>query len=118
MKIGFAVMTEFLKHQEIYSLINLVKAAQAKGHHVTGVFFFGSGVMNIQKKGHLGKTTVNIPQLLTELPGVSLYACQTWADNYGIFADDVIQNVEITGLGELSNMTAESDKMVFFGAHA
>jgi len=117
MKIGFAVMTEFLKHQEIYTLVNMVKAAQAKGHHVTGIFFFGSGVMNVQKKGHLGKTTINIPQVLAEC-GAQMYACQTWADNYGIFAEDVIDKVEVTGLGELSNMTAESEKMVFFGAHA
>ena len=118
MKIGFAVMTEFLKYQQIYTLLKMIEAAKVKNHQITGIFFFGTGVLNIKKGAHLGKNTRNIPLELENLQGIPKYACQTWADNYGIFPEDIIQGAEITGLGDLSNITKESDKMIFFGAHA
>ena len=85
-----------------------------------GIFFFGTGVLNIGKKIHLGTSTRNIPESLEALAkqGVPMWACQTWADNYGIFQENVIEGAEIDGLGELSNMTAEADKIVVFGAQA
>ncbi len=118
MKIGFVVMTEFLKYQQIYTLLKLIEAAKAKNHQISGIFFFGTGVLNIKKGAHLGKSTKNIPLELENLQGIPKFACQTWADNYAIFPEDIIQGAEITGLGELSNITKESDKMIFFGGHA
>jgi len=118
MKIGFAVMTEFLKYQQIYTLLKMIEAAKAKNHQITGIFFFGTGVLNIKKGAHLGKSTKNIPQDLENLHDIPKYACQTWADNYAIYPENAIEGLEITGLGELSNITAQSDKMIFFGAHA
>ncbi|MHA1718855.1 MAG: DsrE/DsrF/TusD sulfur relay family protein [Promethearchaeota archaeon] len=118
MKIGFAVMTEFIKYQQIYTLLKIIEAAKAKNHQITGIFFFGTGVLNIKKGAHLGKSTRNIPQDLENLHDIPKYACQTWADNYAIYPENAIEGLEITGLGELSNITAQSDKMIFFGAHA
>ena len=120
MKIAFVVMSEFLKHQQIYTMLKMIDAAKAKGHEITGVFFFGSGVISLKKKIVLGKNTRNIPEALEKVAqqGVPMYACQTWADNYGIFPEDIIDGVEIGGLGELSNMTYESDKLISFGARA
>jgi len=117
MKIAFVVLTEYLKHQSVYSLISLISAAKAKGHEVLGIFFFGSGVFNIHKGAHLGKSTRDIPTELTTL-GVPIIACQTWADNYGIFPENAVEGADITGLGELSNITDEADKVIMFGAHA
>ena len=118
MKVAFTIMTEFLKHQQVYTLVNLVDAAQKKGHTVVGIFFFGTGVLNIQKKLILGKDTCNVPKALEVLSNVPKYACQTWADNYAIFPEDIIDGAEIVGLGELSNITKEADKLIVFGANA
>jgi sulfur relay (sulfurtransferase) complex TusBCD TusD component (DsrE family) len=120
MKIGFVIMTEFLKYQQIYSLLKLVEAAKVKNHTITGIFFFGTGILNIQKKAHLGKATRNVPQALADLTAskIPMYACQTWADNYGIFPEDTYEGIEIAGLGELASISGESDKMVVFGAHS
>jgi sulfur relay (sulfurtransferase) complex TusBCD TusD component (DsrE family) len=120
MKITFVVLTEFLKYQHIYSLLKMVSAAQAKHHEIRGVFFFGTGVLNINKAVKLGKNTINVPSLLGELAktNVKMYACQTWADNYGIFPENTVEGIEIVGLGELSDLTAECDKLVVFGSHA
>lgn len=117
MKLAFVVMTEFLKYQPVYTMMKLVEAAKSKSHEILGIFFFGSGVLNIQKGAHLGKDTRNIPSELANL-GVPIIACQTWADNYSIFEENAIDGADITGLGELSNITAEADKVIVFGAHA
>ena len=66
----------------------------------------------------LGKITRNIPLALEALTDVPIWACQTWADNYAIFPESIIDGAEIVGLGELSNMTKEADKILTFGAHA
>ena len=120
MKIAFMVMTEYFKHQQVYSLLKLIEAAKTKEHEVIGIFFFGTGVLNIIKKIEIGKIAYNIPQALEALTEIKKYACQTWADNYGIGLDNqnVIAGAEITGLGELSELTAQADKLIVFGARA
>ncbi|WP_457556733.1 DsrE/DsrF/TusD sulfur relay family protein [Candidatus Harpocratesius sp.] len=117
MKLAFVVMTEFLKFQPVYTLLNIVHAAKEKNHEILGIFFFGSGVLNIQKGAHLGKNTRNIPFDLEKL-GVPIVACQTWADNYALYKENAIEGADITGLGELSNLTATADKVIVFGSHA
>lgn len=119
MKFTFVVLTEFLKYQHIYSLLNMVKAAQGKNHEIRGVFFFGTGVLNIKKNVKLGKGVINIPAALEDLAKakVPLYACQTWADDYGIFAEDAVPGIQIAGLGELADMVHECDKLIVFGSH-
>ena len=120
MKIAFMVMTEYFKHQQIYSLLKMIEAAKEKHHEVLGIFFFGTGVLNIKKNIVVGKIARNIPQALEDLHDVPKYACQTWADNYGIGVGDekIIEGAEITGLGELSELTANADKLIVFGARA
>jgi sulfur relay (sulfurtransferase) complex TusBCD TusD component (DsrE family) len=117
MKLAFVIMTEFLKHQQVYTLLKLVEAARVKQHEITGIFFFGTGVLNIVKKNHLGASTRNIPETLSKLRDVPMFACQTWADNYGVFPDNVVEGITISGLGELTNLTAAADKIIVFGSH-
>ena len=120
MKIAFSILTEFVKYQSVYSLIKLINELKKKGHEVAGIFFFGSGVLNLLKKTHLGNSTQNIPEQLAALSkdGIGLHACQTWADIYGLFPDTIIDGGSIGGLGELSDMTDVSDKLIVFGARA
>lgn len=120
MKLGFVVMTEYFKHQQVYTMFKMMEAAKAKNHEVIGIFFFGTGALNIKKKIEIGKVARNIPQALEDLSDVPKYACQTWADNYGVGVenDEIIQGTEIAGLGELSEITAKADKLIVFGARA
>lgn len=113
-------MTEFLKHQQIYTMLNMIKAAKAKNHDIQGVFFFGTAVISLKKNVKLGKDTRNIPEAIGSLckENVPVYACQTWADNYGVFSEDVAEGIQVLGLGKLSNMTYESDKLIVFGGRA
>ncbi|MHA1584877.1 MAG: DsrE/DsrF/TusD sulfur relay family protein [Promethearchaeota archaeon] len=114
MKYAFIVMTEYIKYQHIYSLLKLVEAARAKDHSILGIFFFGTGVLNIKKDIRLGKSTRNIPLSLEKL-NVPMFACSTWADNYGIRPENAILGVKIAGLGELSEITSKADKLITFG---
>ncbi len=118
MKIAFMIMTEYFKHQQIYTLLKMLKAAQSRKHEILGIFFFGTGVLNIQKNIVIGKDNISIPRVLEDLSEIPKYACQTWADNYGVgvFKNEIISGTEITGLGELSELTAQADKMIYFGA--
>ena len=120
MKISFLIMTEFLKHQQIYTMLKMIEAAKAKSHDIQGVFFFGTSVISLRKNVKLGKDTRNIPEAIESLckDNIPVYACQTWADNFGIFPEDVGEGIEVLGLGELSNITYESDKLIVFGARA
>ncbi len=120
MKISFLIMTEFLKHQQIYTMLKMIEAAKAKNHSIHGVFFFGTSVVSLKKNVKLGKDTRNIPEAIGSLceENIPVYACGTWADNYGVFSEDVCEGIQVLGLGELSNMTYESDKLIVFGARA
>lgn len=120
MKISFLIMTEYLKNQQVYSMLKMIEAAKAKNHEVKGVFVFGSGAINLPKKVELGKSVRNIPAALSEVTkqGIPVYACQTWADFYGMFPEIIVEGVEIVGLGELSNIAYESDKLIAFGARS
>jgi len=118
MKMAFIVMTEQFKHQGVYTMLKMIDQALAKGHQITGIFFFGSGVHNVRKKAHLGTIIRNIPAELEKLTQqkIPIYACQTWADNFGIEPSDLISGAQITGLGELSTLAHEAEKIVVFGA--
>lgn len=112
-------MTEFLKHQQIYTMLKLIDQLISKHHEIHGIFFFGTSVISLTKNAKLGKNTRDIPSELNSLieKKIPIYACQTWADNYGLLFEHAIQGVQILGLGELSTMTAESDKLIVFGTH-
>jgi sulfur relay (sulfurtransferase) complex TusBCD TusD component (DsrE family) len=118
MKLSFVLMTEFMKYQQVYTLLKMIEAAKAKNHEIRGVFLYSTSVINLKKNIEPGKKFRNIPKVLESLvkDGVPIFACQAWADNYGLFAEDIIDGVEILGLGELSNMTSESDKLIVFGS--
>ena len=112
-------MTEYLKHQQIYTMLKMIESTQKMNHDITGIFFFGTSVISLNKNVKLGKFTRNIPEAIERLSeeGIPIYACQTWADNYGVNNENIVNGPEVLGLGELSNIVCESDKLVAFGAH-
>jgi len=120
MKIAFVVMTEHYKHQAVYTLLKMAESALKKGHIIVGIFFFGTGIVNLRKKNHLGTNMRNIPSEFERLAEnkVPIYACQTWADIFGLDPEDLISNAKITGLGELTTMVHEAEKVVVFGSRA
>ena len=60
-KYVFFISTEPYKYQAVDSLIEIGKAVIRKGHEITGIFFFGTGVYNLKKEISCGSTIRNIP---------------------------------------------------------
>jgi tRNA 2-thiouridine synthesizing protein D len=114
----FIVCAEPYKYEAIDTAINLGEAILKKGHQIIGIFFYGSGVYNIKEKTIKDTTVRNLSERLEKFCRVNnteFAACTTWTSLTGIKSEEFIQGANQEGLGGLSLMIAESDKVIFFG---
>lgn len=112
------VATEPYKFEAADTLINLGKAIIEKGNKLRGIFFFGSGVYNIKADIETGITVRNLPGKLQEFINenkIEVAGCTTWIGLCGLKDACFIEGAKEEGLGELSNWTSESDKLIVFG---
>jgi sulfur relay (sulfurtransferase) complex TusBCD TusD component (DsrE family) len=103
------------------SLLNLAKAIIEKGNTITGIFLYGSGVYNIKKDIETGRNLRNLPQKLSDFikeHNIPVAGCTTWVGLTGVKPETFIDGGEEQGLGDLSNWTGDSDKLIVFGAGA
>jgi sulfur relay (sulfurtransferase) complex TusBCD TusD component (DsrE family) len=117
-KYTFVVCTEPYKYEAVDSMVNIAEAVIKKGGEVRGIFFFGSGVYNVKGDIDPGNACRNIPEKLEAFAtknNVPLAGCSTWVSFTGIKPECFIENATEEGLGDLSNWTAESDKLIVFG---
>ena len=115
------ICSEPYKFEATDSLINLAKAIIAKGNTITGIFLYGSGVYNMKKDIDTGNHIRNLPQKLSDFVkehNIPVAGCQTWVGLAGIKEDTYADGMKDEGLGELSNWTGDSDKLIIFGAGA
>ena len=114
----FVVSTEPYKFEATDSLLNLCKAVLEKGNSIKGIFFYGSGVYNIKKDIETGITVRNLPAQLEKFikeHNIPVAGCTTWIGLCGLKEQCYIDGAKEEGLGELSNWTAESEKLIMFG---
>ncbi len=114
----FFIATEPYKFEATDTLINLATAVLEKGHQIKGIFFYGSGVYNIKKDIETGITVRNLPAKLEEFitkNNITVAGCTTWIGLCGLNEQCFINGAIEEGLGEFSNWTAESDKLIIFG---
>ncbi len=112
------ICTEPYKFEATDSMINLAKAIIAKGNSIKGIFLYASGVYNMKKDIDTGNHVRDLPQKLSDFAkenNIPIAGCQTWIGLAGIKEDTYIENSKNEGLGELSNWSAESDKLIVFG---
>jgi tRNA 2-thiouridine synthesizing protein D len=112
------VCAEPYKYEAIDTAINLGNAIIEKGHQVVGIFFYGSGVYNIKKKKIKDTSLRNLSENLQRFcisHNIEFAACSTWTSFTGIRSEEFIEGAHQEGLGGLSLMIAESDKVIFFG---
>lgn len=117
MKIGILVQEGPYNHQASDSAYHFIQAALAKGHEISGVFFYNDGVINSTKLIDVPQDEQNLSRRWSELgaKGVQLIVCVAAAKRRGINADVLIENARIDGLGQLSELCIESDRLVTFG---
>jgi sulfur relay (sulfurtransferase) complex TusBCD TusD component (DsrE family) len=118
---SFFISTEPYKFQATDSLIELSKALIAKGHQIKGIFFYGSGVYNLKKDISSGTSIRDVPKKIQDFAleyHVPVSGCSTWVSLTGLKENDFIEGATEEGLGDFSNWSIESDKMIVFGPGA
>jgi sulfur relay (sulfurtransferase) complex TusBCD TusD component (DsrE family) len=114
----FVVCAEPYKYEAMDTVINLGEAIIRKGHQITGIFFYGSGVYNIKDRTFKDPSIRNLSQRLEKFckdNNTEFAACSTWTSFTGIKSEEFVDGTHQEGLGGLSLMIAESDKVIFFG---
>lgn len=114
----FIVCAEPYKYEAINTVINLGEAIIKKGHQIKGIFFYGSGVYNIKERNIKDSSVHNLSKRLEKFCktyNTELTACSTWTSFTGIKSEEFIGGAHQEGLGGLSYMIANSDKVLFFG---
>jgi len=117
----FFISTEPYKFEITDSLIELSKALIAKGHQIKGFFFFGSGVYNIKKDINTGTSIRNVPKKIQDFANqnnIPVSGCSTWVSLTGLKEEDFIDGATEEGLGDFSNWSVESDRIIVFGTGA
>ncbi len=112
------ISTEPYKFEATDTLINVGNAIINHGNKIRGIFFYGSGVYNIKKDIETGIKVRNLPSKLEEfikLNNIQVAGCTTWIGLCGIKENCFIDGAKEEGLGELTNWTSESDKLIVFG---
>ena len=118
LKFSFIISAEPYKYEALDTVINLGEAIINKGHQILGIFFYGSGVYNIKKDRRLFSSIRDLPKRLQEFAEeneAKVAACSTWISITGLKETDFIKNACSEGLGGLSELIANSDRVIFFG---
>ena len=114
----FLVCVEPYKFEAVDTMLNLGEAIIKKGHQVLGIFFYGSGVHNVNKEVNVGSSMRNLPKRLEEFiknHTIGLSACSTWVNFSGLKSEKFIPGASQVGLGGLSEWMAQSDRVIVFG---
>ena len=114
----FIVCAEPYKYEAIDTVINLGEAIIRKGHQIVGIFFYGSGVYNIKERTLKDSSIRNLSERLEKFcrnNNTEFVACSTWTSFTGVKSEEFVDGAHQEGLGGLSLMIAESDKVIFFG---
>ncbi len=118
MKIAVQVLEVPYNNQAADTAYHFIKAALGKGHSIVGVFFYHNGVMNVNNMGEPPQDDRNIYDRWTELGkdnGVDIVACIAASKRRGIKDGHIVEGTRISGLGQLTDMTIEADRLVTFG---
>jgi len=117
MKIGILLKEGPYNHQAADSALQFAKAAVRKGHTVTAIFLYNDGVLNVSNRADPPQDDRDIFKKFSELggQGVDIWACIAASKRRGIEDDVLIANATITGLGTLTDVAIDADRLVTFG---
>jgi tRNA 2-thiouridine synthesizing protein D len=89
----------------------------ARGHEIAGIFFYQDGVINATKLMEVPQDDRHISKRWFEMAsqGIDMSVCIASAKRRGIKEEILIPNVRIAGLGQLTEVILESDRLITFG---
>jgi tRNA 2-thiouridine synthesizing protein D len=114
---GVMVLEGPYNHQAADSAYHFVNAVIERGHQITGIFFYHDGVINVTKLMDPPQDDRNISRRWSELgaKGIDIVVCIAAAKRRGIVPEVTVPNVRISGLGQLSEIAVNCDRLVTFG---
>lgn len=118
MKFGILINEGPYQHQASDTAYLFCKAALAKGHEISRVFFYNDGVNNSSKLTEPPQDDRNIVQRwskMAEENGVDLVVCVAAALRRGIRDENLAAGFRISGLGQLVEVGIQADRLVVFG---
>ena len=117
MKFAILLQDGPYNHQASDSAYKFISAAMEKGHEIVGVFFYNDGVLNSNKLMDPPTDDRHIGKRWSELgaKGVDIVVCIAAAKRRGITNEVLGENMRISGLGQLVDMTLQADRVVSFG---
>tara|TARA_Y100001934_G_scaffold279580_1_gene383822 strand:- start:5663 stop:6055 length:393 start_codon:yes stop_codon:yes gene_type:complete len=128
-KFGILINEGPYQHQASDSAYQFARAALAKGHEVTRVFFYHDGVNNGTRLTTPPQDDRHIVNRWSELAAehdLDLVLCVAAAQRRGLVdegeakrngkdADNIAPGFRISGLGQLIEAAVESDRLLTFG---
>jgi tRNA 2-thiouridine synthesizing protein D len=117
MKFGILIQEGPYHHQASDSAYHFIKAAMDKGHEIVGVFFYSDGVLNATKHMEPPQDDRHISKRWSELgkQGVDIIVCVAAGKRRGIVEGEIVGNIRISGLGQLTDMCINADRIITFG---
>ncbi|MDX2470518.1 MAG: sulfurtransferase complex subunit TusD [SAR324 cluster bacterium] len=105
-------------HEAADTAYHFAKAVMEKGHTLTSVFLYNDGVINVTKLMDPPQDDRHIANRWSELgaKGVRILSCIAASKRRGIEDSLLTDHSEITGLGELTDIAIDVDRLVTFGA--
>ncbi|MES0491748.1 MAG: sulfurtransferase complex subunit TusD [Leptospirales bacterium] len=118
MKFAILLQDGPYNHEASDSAYNFTVAALEKGHEIIGVFFYNDGVINASKLMDPPTDDRHVGKRWSELgsKGIDIVVCIAAAKRRGITEENLNDNMRISGLGQLVDMTIEADRIITFGA--
>ena len=118
MKLGILILEGPYQHQASDSAYHFAEAALKKGHEIAGIFFYDDGVQNTtnlmtppQDDRHISKRWSE----LVQKHGIDTIVCIAAAKRRGITDGNLIPGARISGLGQLTELGINADRLITFG---
>lgn len=119
MKLGILITEGAYQREASDSAYQFAKAALAKGHEIPRIFFYSDGVLNSTKMMEPQSDDRHIQKRWTELQkehGMEFIVCVAAAKRRGINDEVLAEGFTIGGLGMLTELAIEADRLVTFRA--
>lgn len=119
MKFGILILEGPYQHEASDSAYQFAKAALEKGHEIARVFFYQDGVLNATKLMEPQADDRHIQKQWSALAtekGIEFIVCVAAAKRRGIDESVVAEGFKIGGLGMLTDLAIEADRLVTFRA--
>ncbi len=116
MKFGILLKESPYNYQAFDSVYNFANAALEMGHEIIGIFFYDDAVYVGNKYLEPPQGERNIKSYIHALKskGVRLVICVAAGKRRGLTQNTVSESAEISGLGQLLELSIESDRLITF----